>query len=86
MDLSSEDEVLKVNRFGSDHISGGKSWATALSWEASVFFFQIKALGTDMDVSKNNGTPKSSILIGFSIIFTIHFGGTPIFGNIHMNR
>ena len=28
-----------------------------------------------MGVSKNNGTPKSSILIGFSIIFTIHFGG-----------
>ena len=28
--------------------------------------------------------PKSSILIGFSIIFTIHFGGnTPIFGNSH---
>ena len=27
--------------------------------------------------------PKSSILIGFSIIFTIHFGGfPPIFGNI----
>ena len=26
-------------------------------------------------VSKNNGTPKSSSLIGFSIIFTIHFGG-----------
>ena len=28
----------------------------------------------DMGVSKNKGTPKSSILIGFSIIFTIHFG------------
>ena len=28
----------------------------------------------EMGVSKNNGTPKSSILIGFSIIFTIHFG------------
>ena len=28
-----------------------------------------------MGVSKNNGTPKSSILKGFSIIFTIHFGG-----------
>ena len=28
-----------------------------------------------MGVSKNNGTPKSSILIGFSIIFTIHFRG-----------
>ena len=35
-----------------------------------------------MDVSENSGTPKSSILIGFSIIFSIHFGGnTPIFGN-----
>ena len=35
--------------------------------------------------TKNRGVfpPKSSILIGFSIIFTIHFGGTPIFGNIH---
>ena len=26
-----------------------------------------------VDVSENSGTPKSSILIGFSIIFTIHF-------------
>ena len=26
-----------------------------------------------MDVSESSGTPKSSILIGFSIIFTIHF-------------
>ena len=32
----------------------------------------------DMDVSENSGTPKSSILIGFSIIFTIHFG-VPLF-------
>ena len=31
-----------------------------------------------MGVSKNNGTPKSSILMGFSIIFTIHFG-VPLF-------
>ncbi len=39
-----------------------------------------------MGVSKNRGTPKSSILIGFSIIFTIHFGGfPPIFGNIHIH-
>ena len=36
-------------------------------------------------VSKNRATPKSSILIRFSIIFTIHFGGfPPIFGNTHM--
>jgi len=38
----------------------------------------------DMDVSENSGTPKSSILIGFSIIFTIQFRvplflETPIF-------
>ena len=38
-----------------------------------------------MVVSLNGGTPKSSILIGISIIFTIHFGGnTPLFGNIHL--
>ncbi len=36
-----------------------------------------------MDVSKNNGTSKSSILIGFSII-NHPFWGTPIFGNIHI--
>ena len=35
-----------------------------------------------MGVSKNRGTPKSSILIGFSIIFTIHFG-VPL-GNTHI--
>ena len=35
-----------------------------------------------VDVSENNGTPKSSILIGFSIVFTIHFWGfPPIFGS-----
>ena len=33
-----------------------------------------------MDVSDNSGTPKSSILIGFSII-NHPFWGTPIFGN-----
>ena len=33
-------------------------------------------------VSKNNGTSKSSILIGFSII-NHPFWGTPIFGNTH---
>ena len=34
----------------------------------------------NMDVSKNSGTPKSSILIGFSII-NHPFWGTTIFGN-----
>ena len=40
------------------------------------------ALG-HMGVSKYRGTPKSSILIGFSII-NHRFWGTPIFGNTHM--
>ena len=34
-----------------------------------------------------HGTTKSSILIGFSIIFTIHFGGfPPIFGNTQITK
>ena len=36
-----------------------------------------------MDVSRNRGTPKSSILIGFSII-NHPFWGTTIFGNTHI--
>ena len=36
-----------------------------------------------MGVSLNGGTPKSSILIGFSII-NHPVWGTPIFGNTHM--
>ena len=42
-----------------------------------------KCLHTCMDVSENRGTPKSSILIGFSII-NHPFWGTPIFGNTHI--
>ena len=38
-----------------------------------------------MDVSKNKGTPKSSILIGFSFI-NHPFWDTPILGNPHMNN
>ena len=45
--------------------------------DLSSFFFW------DMGVSKNRGTPKSSILIGFSII-NHPFWGTPIFGNTHI--
>ena len=37
-----------------------------------------------MGVSKNNGTPKSSILIGFSII-NHPFWDTPIFGNTQID-
>ena len=50
-----------------------------------MFFFRIILSSFHRGVSKNNGTPKSSILIGFSII-NHPFGvphGTPIFGNTH---
>ena len=40
---------------------------------------------TDLGVSKNRGTPKSSILIRFSII-NHPFWGTPIFGNTHLRN
>ena len=39
----------------------------------------------DMDVSKSSGTPKSSILVMFSII-NHPFWGTPIFGDTHMRN
>ena len=42
-----------------------------------------KRIPKDMGVSENSGTPKLSILIGFSII-NHPFWGTPIFGNTHM--
>ena len=38
-----------------------------------------------MGVSKNNGIPKSSILIGFSSI-NHPFWGAPIFGNTQMDK
>ena len=41
---------------------------------------------SNMGVSKNNGTPKSSILIGFSIINHPFLGPTPIFGNTHIMK
>ena len=41
-------------------------------------------LRINMGVSENSGTPKSSILIGFSIENHPSFWGTPIFGNTHM--
>ena len=48
---------------------------------------QAQVLTLYMGVSKHRGVkpPKSSILIGFPLIFTIHFGGfRPIFGNTHI--
>ena len=41
-------------------------------------------VGIRMDVSKNRCTPKSSILIGFSIINHPFWGPTPLLGNTRM--
>ena len=46
-------------------------------------WFQGDETASNMGVSKKRGTPKSSILIGFSII-SHPFWGTNIFGNTHM--
>ena len=49
----------------------------------SLGYVCVHDVATNMDVSKIRGTPKSSILIGFSII-NHPFWGTIIFGNTHM--
>ena len=52
--------------------------------QAVIFSWAVCSGHNDvsMDVSENSGTPKSSILIGFSII-NHPFWGTPIVGNTH---
>ena len=52
--------------------------------EARSYHSLMSVVSTNMGVSKNSGTPKSSILIGFSII-NHPFWGTLISGNTHMN-
>ena len=54
-------------------VDGKTRKTTAIIWLPSFY----------IGVSKNSGTPKSSILIGFSLI-NHPFWGTPIFGNTHM--
>ena len=71
-------------------------WANmAASWRrAAEMWWRSRNLGIEgfqkrkrsqMGVSKNSGTPKSSILIGFSII-NHPFWSTPIVGNTYINH
>ena len=53
-----------------------------IAGKQNISFSILKRI-PNMGVSKNRGTPKSSILIGFSIIHH-PFWGTPIFGNTHI--
>ena len=60
-------------------------WSTAggsFSGGAAAF---VDVKKQEMGVSKNRGTPKSSILLGFSLIHN-PFWGTPIFGNIQIKQ
>ena len=54
----------------------------SLAWILFLFSSIVLLSFSHMGVSKNRGTPKSSILIRFSII-NHPFWGTTIFGNIH---
>ena len=62
--------------------------ARAGKWEFVVWWFvrnpgSTHQLRLVVGVSKNNGTPKSSMLIGFSIVNHL-FWGTTIFGNTQL--
>ena len=66
--------------------SGYTYFVPPLIWGSLELPLQLAVLAKawfHMGVSKNRGTSKSSILIGFSII-NHPFWGTPIFGNPHM--
>ena len=49
-----------------------------------LYMFQAFFGCTEMEVSWNGGTPKSSILIGFSIVHH-PFGGAPVYGTPHFD-
>ena len=70
-----------------DIVHGGKAWRieNRKSWTTNWAMKKTWLFRVYGCQPKNRGKPpKSSILIGFSIIFTIHFGViTAIFGNTH---
>ena len=80
LQLQRKKKVLSVgwsykNTFRNDLIV-----TTLRIWE---YLHRCSSIDVYVGVSKNRGTPKSSIWIGFSII-NHPFWGTPIFGNIHV--
>ena len=60
-------------------------WLQIEGSQHRMFGLDPREKKSHIGVSKHSGTPKSSILIGFSII-NHPFWGTPIFGNIHMHH
>ena len=62
---------------GESRVPGKERWSQRFMSNGISSSFEC------LGVSENSGTPKSSILIGFSII-NHPFWGTPIFGNTHL--
>ena len=71
-----------VRTFLEENDGKGSSCVRVLS---VLLFKKLLSVGfQNMGVSQNRGTPKSSHLIGFSII-NHPFWDTPIFGNTHID-
>ena len=75
------------DRYDQSSIQRGRGVATAAkpigAWGGPFAMYQIVSVTHIMGVSENRGTPKSSILIGFSII-NHPFWGTTTLGNTHV--
>ena len=77
--------LLMVQKSGDQQLIGNLSYyLRRVLYIAGGFLAGILNHQQYLGVSKNRGTPKSSILIGFSII-NHPFWGTPIFGNTHLS-
>ena len=74
---------LGVPLFSETSISLSKRPFHGLSIGITSYLRYPYKVDYDMDVSKNSGTPNSSILMRFSII-NHPFRGTTIFGNTHI--
>ena len=70
-----KDFVRRVHKAG----AGWRDFQLQIPEDQNGVYYLILYMG----VSKNRGTPKSSILIGFSFI-NHPFWGPPIFGHIHI--
>jgi len=73
--------LLHVHKIWRDLILSRKYEPQNKNWHRN----KTEAKTKHMDVSKNRDTPKSSILIGCSII-NHPFWGTPIFGNTYIKK
>ena len=74
--------ILAIQNYEMTSQISSQFWYVLRLWILNKFIIdaQNRHVWSYMGVSKNRGTPKSSILIGFSMIFTIHFGGKiPLF-------